>query len=316
MSKRKILFIVNPASAGSRTLARWQDVVPKLDKADLDYSVRFTDSRGCASRFAKIATVGQAYDTIVSVGGDGTANEILNGMMDAGVDFARLPAFSIFPSGTGSDTVRTLGIPQELDSFVQMVEQNVFKSYDVGIVEFTTVDEQTGVRYFLNACDVGLGAAVVNAVNSMNQNDVKKSGKAKYFRSIMEQVVKFKAFNAEFVTNGRTVTLKNTVIVAVCNGMFFGGGVKISPISQMDDGKLELVATDNISKIGLMGLVPKVYTGSHAGHPKVRFQQDESFMVKLAKPQLLETDGEVQGAVSEVMFKNLPQVLRIIIAKN
>jgi len=313
MSKRKILFIVNPASAGGRTLARWQDVVPKLDKADFDYDVNFTESRGCATRFAKVATENQGYDTIISVGGDGTANEILNGMMDADMDLSQLPAFTIFPSGTGSDTVRTLGIPQELDAFVRMVEQNAFKNYDVGIAEFTTADNKTGARYFLNACDVGLGATVVDTVNSMNQTAEKKSGKAKYFRSIMEQVVKFKAFDADYVANGKTSELKNTVIVAVCNGMFFGGGVKISPISRMNDGKLELVATDNVSKTGLMGLVPKVYTGSHAGHPKVRFQQDASFTVKLAKPQLLETDGEVQGLVKAVNFRLIPQILRIII---
>lgn len=316
MAKRKVLFIVNPASAGGRTLKRWQDVKPKLDNANFEYAVQFTECRGSASKFAQDATINQLYDTIVSVGGDGTANEILNGIMTAETDTDLLPAFTIFPSGTGSDAVRTLGIPQELDSFVLMVEQKRTKMFDVGIATFTTADNQNNTRYFLNACDVGIGATVANTVNSMNQDAQKKSGKAKYFRSIMEQVAKFKGFNAEFVADGKSNVLKNTVIIAVCNGMFFGGGVKISPISQMFDGKLELVATDNVSKVGLLGLVSKVYSGSHFGHPKVRICQSEGFVIKLEQPQLLETDGEVQGLVKVVTFNNIPKHLRMIIYEN
>ena len=316
MTKRKILFIVNPASAGGRTIARWEEVLPKLETADFDYDVKFTEQRGCATRFAKEATENRSHDTIISVGGDGTANEILNGIMTASADGPSLPAFTIFPSGTGSDTVRTLGIPKELDSFVRMVEQNAFNLYDVGSADFILANGNQGSRYFLNACDVGIGATVASTVNSMNQDSEKKSGKAKYFRSILEQVAKFKAFDAEYTMNGNVLQLNNTVIVAICNGMFFGGGVKVSPISRMNDGKLELVATDSVSKPGLLGIVSKVYTGSHVGHPKIRFKQSDRFVVKLKKPQLLETDGEVQGFVKEVTFKNLPQTLRIIISEN
>ena len=309
--RKRVLFIVNPASAGGRTLERWEEVVPKLEAANFDYDVQFTVSRGCATDFAKSATENMRCDTIVSVGGDGTANEIINGIMTAAAD--SLPAFTIFPSGTGSDTVRTLGIPKELETFVAMLEKNASNLYDVGIADFVLDNDAQGSRYFLNACDVGIGATVANTVNSLNQDNEKKSGKAKYFRSILEQVVKFKAFSATYDANGKAGELKNTVIVAICNGMFFGGGVKISPISRMNDGKLELIATENVSKPGLMGLVSKVYTGSHVGHPKVRFVQDDQFTVRMKKPQLLETDGEVQGSVKEVTFKIITKKLRIII---
>jgi len=98
----------------------------------------------------------------------------------------------------------------------------------------------------------------------------------------------------------------------VCNGMFFGGGVKISPLSKMTDGKLEMIATQAIPKWGLLGLVPKIYSGSHLSHPKVLFKSDSTFVVTLKKPQLLETDGEVQGFIEEVTFSVCPSALRVL----
>jgi len=311
MEKRKVLFIVNPASASGRTPRRFHEVIPTLEAANFDYDVKFTEGRGCGVSFAKEAAVTKAYDTLISVGGDGTANEVVNGLILSEVSYDKLPAFTIFPSGTGSDAVRTLGIPKDMEGFVRMVEANDPKPVDVGIAEFVS-DARNGSRYFLNACDVGIGATVANTVNSMNQHNEKKSGKAKYFRSIMEQVFKFKAFDVAYVAESKNYYVKKTVIVAVCNGMFFGGGVKISPVSKMDDGVLELFATNHVSKPGLLGLVSKVYTGSHVGHPKVKFQRSEKFEIKLEKPQLLETDGEVCGIVTEVSFEVLPKALKIL----
>jgi len=312
---RKILFIVNPASAGGRTLERWQEVIPKLEAAELDYDVKLTETRDCGIAFAKEAALTQAYDTVVSVGGDGTANEVINGLLQSGLQQDMLPIFTIFPSGTGSDSVRTLGIPKNLEGFVQMLKLNPPQLVDIGVVQFSTVDGMQGRRYFLNACDVGIGATVANAVNEANQADrerTKKGGKAKYFRSIIEQVFKFKAFDATYAAGGKTYEIKKTVIIAICNGMFFGGGVKISPVSKMDDGVLELFATTRVSKPGLIKLVSKVYRGSHIDHAQVLFQREACFQIKLAKPQLLETDGEVQGVVTSAEFSLIPQTLKVL----
>lgn len=310
MSKRKILFIVNPASAGGRTLERWQAVIPKLEQAHFQYDTRFTEKAGCGTRITKEAIASHQYDTLISVGGDGTANEVVNGIMASLLEQHPLPAFTIFPSGTGSDAVRTLGIPKDLDGFIKMVETNDLKKIDVGRATFIAADGTKGARFFLNACDVGIGATVAHTVNTMNQE--KKSGKAKYFRSIMEQVFKFKAFDADFIASEQYYQVDKTVIIAICNGMFFGGGVKISPVSKMDDGMLELFATTNVSKLRLLEIVSKVYSGAHVGHPKVKFQRDQSFEITLKKPQLLETDGEVCGVVKDVQFEVLPLAIQTL----
>ena len=308
---RKVLFIVNPASAGGRTLARWNAIRPKVERAHFEFDVKLTKSRGYGVMLAEEAVESREYDVVVSVGGDGTANEIINGLMASQASSEQRPLFTIFPSGTGSDSVRTLGISQDIDSFLRMVETHAPKWIDIGKVRFVS-DTQKCSRYFLNACDVGMGAAVAQAVNSMNQDSAKKSGKSKYFRSILKQVFKFKPFDGTYVVGDQHDELRQTVIVAICNGMFFGGGVKVSPASKMDDGVLELVATDQISKWGLLGLVSKIYTGSHVGHPKIQFQRAKTFEIKLKQPQLLETDGEIQGAVTDIEFSVVPCGVKVL----
>jgi len=308
---RKVLFIVNPTSAGGRTLERWKLVMPKLEATNFDYDVKFTEGPDCASTFAKETALTRSYDTLVSVGGDGTANAVVNGLMRSGVSYDALPTFTIFPSGTGSDSVRTLGIPKDLEGFLRMLETNEANPIDVGEARFVT-ETMNGTRYFLNACDVGLGATVAHTVNQANQNESKKSGKGKYFRGVMEQVFKFKPFDVAYMASGEQHEIKKTVIVAVCNGMFFGGGIKISPVSKMNDGLLELFSTNHVSKPALLHLVSKVYSGSHIDHPKVKFGRSEKFEIKLEVPQLLETDGEICGAVTEVSFKIVPHAIKML----
>jgi len=310
--KKKMLFIVNPASSGGRTLERFKNNSPFIDNSGIQYDVFYTKCQGDAIQIAKKATRSKDYRTIISVGGDGTANEVIGGMIKAKIPHDQMPDFTIFPSGTGSDTVRTLGIPKEITSFISMLKTHQSQIYDVGCATFTTIDDVKNNRFFINACDVGIGATVANTVNTMNKNTAQQTAKSKYFRSIIEQVFRFKAFDADYICDGHTYSIKNTVIVAVCNGMFFGGGVKISPLSKMNDGCFELFATENVSKPGLLGIVSKIYSGGHIGHPKVKFAHSKRFEIKLKQPQLLETDGEVQGVVKNVIFEVVPNAIKIL----
>jgi len=303
------LFIVNPVSAGGLTLKVWNDLVLNLEAVPFGYDVQFTKKPGDGCKLAQDAVAKNYYDTIVSVGGDGSASDVVNGLMTAGVSHANLPAFTIFPSGTGSDSVRTLKIPKDVKSFVRVVEGYQPVLVDVGITEFVTDTKQAGVHYFLNACEIGIGAVVANVVNGV---DSKKRGKAKYFRQVVEQTFRFERFNATYVYDGDSSAVEDSSVIAICNGMFFGGGMQISPKSKLDDGILELVATNRVSKVGLIGIVLKLYAGTHIPHPKINFHQAKGFDIKLKTPQLLEADGEVVSTITKATFKTLPQVLKVL----
>ena len=299
MSK-KILFIVNPASRGGKSKILWEEIKVELLASGLNFDYKYTQKPKDAIELAKVACESKEYEIIVSFGGDGTVNEVLNGILKANV--SKIPSFTIFPSGTGSDTVRTLGIPKTTPEIIRLLKTNNSHLLDVGEVLYINKELETSYekRYFLNACDIGIGATVVNTVNQMNQEKTQKNGKAKYFRSIIQQVLKFKPFNGYLTIDGKNYSITRTVIIAICNGRFFGGGVKVSPLSKMDDNQLELVATQNARKVHLFDIVSKIYRGSHVGHPKVVFHNGKKFAVQLEKPHLLETDGEVVGLVTDV----------------
>ena len=310
MNKR-LFFIVNPMSGGGRCKEKWEQVLQVIKGDDLEFDYSYTECHGDAIRLASEATRQNVYDVIVAVGGDGTVNEVINGMMGSGVDLLEMPAFTIFPAGTGSDTVRTLGIDFDVSKFVDMINQGEIRKCDVGLASFI-YKEVSGSRYFLNACDIGIGASVATIVNSMNQSNDKKSRKFKFFRTIIEQIFKFKSFSSIIMGDSDFTIETNTITVSICNFQYFGGGIKISPNSQIDDGKLDLITTTNISKLGLLGQVSRVYKGTHINHHKIINRSAKEFIVDIPTPQLLETDGEVVGMVSNVKFTAIEKVLKII----
>jgi len=305
---KKVLFVVNPASGGGSCRENWMYALPRIQAKGLSFHYEYTSGPGHASEIAKNAASAD-WDVIVSVGGDGTANEIVNGLMQN----ENPPIFTIFPLGTGSDSVRTLGIMDDMDRFLSMINTAQVRSIDVGVAAYNLLGQKdVKFRYFINACDVGIGASVAESVNDMNRNYDKKGGNYKFFRAIMQQVLKFKNFGVRVTDSNDDFLQTETVIVAVCNGRYFGGGVNISPNSKMDDGMLELVTTRKMTKPGLLGIVRSVYKGAHIHHPKVMIKSASKFMVELWTPQLLETDGEVIGEVEKVNFGVVEKVLRVI----
>ena len=305
---KKVLFVVNPASGGGNCKENWMYALPRIQAKGLAFRYEYTSGPGHATEIAKTAS-SMDWDIIVSVGGDGTANEVVNGLMQN----ENPPIFTIFPLGTGSDSVRTLGIMDDMDRFLSMINTAQVCLIDVGVAAYNLFGQQdVKFRYFINACDVGIGASVAASVNDMNRDSAKKDGNSKFFRSIMEQVLKFKNFGVSVTDSNGDFVQIDTVIVAVCNGRYFGGGVNISPNSKMDDGMLELVTIKEMSKPRLLGIVRSVYKGEHIHHPKVIIKSAPKFMITLLTPQLLETDGEVIGKVEKVNFGVVEKALKVI----
>jgi len=305
---KRVFFVVNPASGGGSCKENWMLALPRIQAKGLTFHYEYTTGPGHATEIAK-AVSSANWDVIVSVGGDGTANEVVNGLM---VNVSP-PIFTIFPLGTGSDSVRTLGITDDMDRFLGMVNMGQIRFLDVGVAAYNPWEEnEVKYRYFINACDVGIGASVAAAVNEMNRDRAKKAGNGKFFRAIMEQVVKFESFGVKVVDDREGKVQTQTVIVAVCNGRYFGGGVHIAPNAKMDDGRLELVTTKEMSKVALLGIIRSIYKGTHIHHPKVIVKSASQFKVETWTPQLLETDGEVVDKVSKVNFGVLEKALKVI----
>ncbi|MEM3198920.1 MAG: diacylglycerol kinase family lipid kinase, partial [Thermoplasmata archaeon] len=228
----KIFFIINPIAGNGKALEEWEKNKIKIFKNFGEQNYEFTKYPGQAIEISKKIS-NEDFDLIVSVGGDGTLNEVVNGLVNSNKTIV------ILPFGTGSDFGKTIGI-RNLDDFLIAVKNGKKIKVDIGNVYFT---EQSFSRYFINILEIGFGAEVMNYVNKH-----KSLGKYSFILGIISTLSKMKKFDLNIQLNTIKKTF-STIEVIVANGKYFGGGMLASPDSKIDDGFLNLHILKSFSKL-------------------------------------------------------------------
>ncbi|HEY9854550.1 MAG TPA: diacylglycerol kinase family protein [Stenomitos sp.] len=297
------VFIVNPRSANGATGARWPALERYLRDRGLAGETCYTTGPGDARRFAAEALRAGAR-LVVAVGGDGTINEVVNGFFDAGH-----PADSelgILPCGTGGDLIRTLGIARDPYRAAEHLRQGKARRIDVGRARFRA-DGETVERHFLNIAEAGLGGAVVDRVNRTS----------KAFGGFVSFLVGTLATFATYQPAEITLTVEGGVPqrlrawnVVVGNGRYFGGGMRILPGAEPDDGLFDVMVVGDVPRRALFANVVALYRGTHLHQAGVQHFRAREVTVEAARPLLLDLDGEQPGT-SPVTFQLLPGVLNV-----
>jgi YegS/Rv2252/BmrU family lipid kinase len=231
-----LTVIVNP-HAGKRRVG---EEIPELERTlrarDLPYTLRRTEGRGDAGRFAREALEGGSR-FIVAVGGDGTVHEVVNGMIGPGGSPAAPDAvLGVVAAGSGSDFIRTFGLPGDASRACYHLTGDNTYPLDVGAITYTTVAGDTDTRYFVNVAEAGLGAAVAARAERMSR----RFGQTKYFFSFWRTLPGFRLATVR-VQADRRVYEGPAFLVVVGNGQYYGGGMKISPRSYPGDGVLDVL---------------------------------------------------------------------------
>jgi YegS/Rv2252/BmrU family lipid kinase len=300
-----VLVIVNPESAGGRTTERWNESSSLLRSTlQHEIDVAFTTAPHHATELARDA-IGREW--VICVGGDGTLNEIVNGLMQHPRE-AR-PKISILPSSTGGDFARGMGIPHRMDLAIQKLAQGKPRAVDVGEVAFMR-DKKLVTRYFVNVAGVGFDAEAAEEVNRGSK------GKLSYFLSVFKVLSRYrnKRVRMTITQNETTQRFETTVsLIAVCNANYFGGGMKVSPRSRVDDGLFDVVMVESMSRIEFALNFPRVYRGTHLTHRKVRALQATETRIDPLDGQrvLLEAEGELLGE-APASFRVLPSALSVV----
>lgn len=304
----QMFIIVNPVSANSNTAKEW----PCFEKVLMDSSYEFeyvmTEYPGHATELASKA-LKSGYGTIMSVGGDGTMNEVINGFFEDGRAINADSKLAVFSSGTGCDFIRTLGINKGLEGLLSVLDRNQTKQLDLGLASFIDESENTIKRYFMNIADIGIGAETANRVN-------KHSKKLKGFLSFMLGTLstiilyKNKYFEIEIDDKIFLNGIINSVIVA--NGKYFGGGMKVAPDAVTDDGFFDIIIIGDIGKPELIKSFPLIYKGEHMNHAKIRHYRGRKVEVRSGGKGLIELDGEIPGRYDTV-FEIIPKAIRVLI---
>lgn len=283
MSRYKI--IVNPVSGRGAG----ESVIPHLESQLREYGLDFDLVRtGRPWHAAELAweAVSDGYDIVVAVGGDGTANEVLNGLMLAKKDGAGTGVLGLIGVGRGNDLALGMGVPSGLEIGHQILYQDNRRTVDVGIVKGGMFPEG---RFFGNG--VGIGFDTVVGFEAMKIKRI--HGFMNYFLAALKTI--FLYYQAPLVKieyNGKIIE-QLSLLVSIMNGRRMGGGFWMAPEAKIDDGLFDLCIGGQVSKLGILALIPRFMQGTQASHPAVQTGQTNKIKVTALEGVLpAHADGE------------------------
>jgi diacylglycerol kinase (ATP) len=244
----------------------------------------------------------EGAELLVAVGGDGTVNEVANGLV--GAERAEL---AVIPRGTGGDFVRTFGISSKLEDAVRVALGGRTRTIDLGHAGYDTWTGPPGDAYFANIASAGMSGAVAKRTNEASSAPL--GGKAAYLWSTLAVFARWRNTEIRVTVDGETRSGPMfDVIVANCR--YLAGGMKITPEAEPDDGLFDVLLIGDISKLDLALTMPKIYRGTHLPHPKAELLRGASVVVEADTPLPVELDGEQPGT-TPVRFDVVPQALRL-----
>jgi diacylglycerol kinase (ATP) len=235
------------------------------------------------------------------VGGDGSVNEVVNGI--AGRDGVEL---AMIPRGTGWDFARSLGLPRNVDKAVAVATRGRARTIDLGRVTYRPWAGGEAQSLFANVASVGMSGAI-----AQRANDTTKAlgGKVSYVWATFAVFARWSNTEVDVVINGQTRRARMHDVV-VANGPFFGGGMKICPEAEPDDGVFDVLLIGNLTKRDLLLTLPKTFRGTHLPHPKAELIRGARVSVDAPGPLPIELDGEQPGT-TPATFEVVPQALRV-----
>jgi diacylglycerol kinase (ATP) len=297
-------LIVNPAAGAGRTAKKWPHIKELLKNAGLHFEHDITEAPGHAIELAKSA-VNKGYKLVVSVGGDGTINEIVNGIYaTGGIKDIEL---GIIGTGTGSDYIRTIGISRHYQESCQHLVNPVKKSVDLGVVEFLN-DGQSTKRIFANFAGLGFDAEVVRATTKKFKN---LGGKPAYLLGLLSTFATYKNRTIHLTLDGQKENRKICTIV-MSNGKYGGGSMLIAPNADPCDGLFDVMIIGDVSKPDLLWSLPRIYRGTHLTHPKVTMKRAKFVEIYADNNMSIQADGDLVGE-APARFRVLPSALNILI---
>ena len=277
MDVAKTLLICNPAARHGET----GKLIPVIERLlhNLPHETVVTTHMGHA---AEIAANAAGYDLVVAAGGDGTAHEVLNGLMSIAED-AR-PALGLLPTGSGNDTRRTLGISTDLARAALELATGMRRRFDVGVCN--------GI-YFNNSFAAGLDAKVT-AKAVEYKTTTKRSGLWLYLTALLHVLFnELDSFALDVSIDGGEPTRVDTLIVAVTIGPTYGGGFKITPDAIPDDGLFDVCTIDPLSLPEALVRLPFVIVGKHTKMKPVHMSRHTSLRIECETALPAQIDGEV-----------------------
>jgi YegS/Rv2252/BmrU family lipid kinase len=306
MTKSSWVTIVNRAAGGGKTEKEWPRISQLLDQYQIPFEPHFTNRRLHASIIAR-NKIKEGYSKIIVVGGDGTMNEVINGVFAQRRLQTTEVMLGMISVGTGNDWARMFNIPADYEGAVRTIKEQKTFIQDAGLVSYRKNGKEWK-RYFINIAGMGFGAKVVERTNRMKERG--KSGPTLYFYNMLLSLVRYKSQKADIEIDGTSYARK-IFALNVGIGKYNGGGMIPLPHAVADDGLYSITLIKKVGKLNLLVNIKRLYNGSIAKHSKVETYMAKSIQIDSSARLKVETDGETLGH-GPLSFQIIPRSVRII----
>lgn len=304
-------FIINPHSRTGKARILWAQLKEELNHRNIEYKEYFTERSSHAVAIARqICEDFEGIKTIVIVGGDGTANEVING-----IDSYKDVILGYIPTGSSNDLARGLKLPKDpRKALDHILNPRHFKMVDHGIITYT----QSGLSHkFAVSCGVGYDAAVCKeALRSRTKKVLNKIGLGKltYLIIGIKQIFTNKPTDTELIIDGsKSLVIKNVIFVASMIHKYEGGGLLMAPSAKANDRKLTVCVVANIPKFKILFVMPTIFFGKHILIKGVQLFDCDTIEIKTKEPSAVHTDGEFGGYHRHVKLSCTKEQIRMII---
>lgn len=272
---KDILVIINPYAGKRNGKGVVQEIKAGIVRNGLDAHVSITESPGHATLLAQEAT----SRVVVAAGGDGTVNEVVNGLIGTS------KTLGVLPIGSGNDLIKSIGVPREIDAALKTIAGGTSMRIDCG-----TVKCGGSSRYFANGVGIGFDAAVADRTQQITF----LHGTALYIMAVFQTLGKYIAPEFTISIDSRSTTSHN-LLIAIGNGRCAGGGFYLTPDAKTNDGLLDICMIADLPVRRILSIMPKVMKGRHTGSSDVTMRLGRTISVKAEDPFFVHADGEIVG---------------------
>jgi len=291
-----VFVVFNPRAGKGRGAGLVEPVLRALSRDGARVEHALTSRAGEEGLLAE-AALSRGFRTLVAVGGDGTWCNVGNAILRSGAP-ARL---GLIAGGTGCDLAKSLGVPAADPAAASaVIRGGVTRAIDVGRIED---------RYFLNVAGFGFDIAVIE-----RSWGVRVPGWAVYPYCALREIVDYPGFPVEVALDGAAATREEFLMIVVANARIFGGGFRIAPKADLEDGRLDLVTIRNMGTLRRLGVMAALLRGTHEGVPGVAVARPARLLFRFERPPAYETDGEWnQARTSEIVVESVPRALTVLV---
>jgi YegS/Rv2252/BmrU family lipid kinase len=303
----RAVFVVNPASDNGGTARAWPQIASAARQLGIEVVERLTEAPEHATALVREA-IAAGEERVVAVGGDGTVNEVVNGFCDpAGTPLETGARLGIIERGTGCDFIRTYGLPKKVNDALAVVAAGKERRIDLGRTRYASSSGEA-VRMFANVASCGMTGDVAERANRTTK---RLGGTASFLYATAAAFTAWK--NVQFhvtLDDGERNLVANNVVCA--NGRYFGGGIKIAPHAEPDDGLLDVVLIGDVGKLDLVLNLHRMYGGTLYKHPKVEMTRAARVVCTPVRPLPVEIDGEQPGT-TPITFEAVPGAVALFV---